>query len=276
MMNINLFLRKVFIRILLSLCILHSLSSCKTLKNSGKTHQENTKKTYSIDDLNLKKNEIQTLDLNKLSFSVNFNNQNFNSKGFLRLNDSAILISIQPLAGIEVMRIQIKEESIIILNRMKSEYYLLKPEDLEKWGLNISLSSVRALIKNEIFILGKETENLKKEMFVLNEFPDGFELIVEENESQYKQSFILNKQAKLEKTSITDKKNPYFFVCDYSNHIWIENIYFPSILKFSIFDSQKTNFMTINASDIKINKTISTELIIPEKYKKSETNEFNF
>ncbi len=34
--------------------------------------------------------------------------------------------------------------------------------------------------------------------------------------------------------------------------------------------------MTINASDIKINKTISTELIITEKYKKSETNEFNF
>ena len=101
--------------------------------------------------------DYKTIEVPKFQVKINTGGKSYSSKATLRIyKDSAIWVSVQPLAGIEMFRFLITKDSVKYLNRLQQEYAM---RDItycqQKWGAPVDLYVLQAMLTNQLFVQGK-------------------------------------------------------------------------------------------------------------------------
>jgi len=272
---------KPVIRILLFCTIIFALSlqSCRTVK----TTEPRVVGAIEIKDvyqyMMANQPDFKTMNISKMNLSFKMGGQSYNVRGFIRMvKDSAIMISIQPLPGIEVVRAQILPNEITVVDRINSQYYVSTAEQLKAvTGIDFEFNTLQALLSNQLFLPGMEKNQFTEKMFDVSIFPpDSYEMKANKNSSPIHHSFIINKHLQLEKAMMIDKKNPQSLTYDYADFIKVNAYDFPHKMTITVFDGRKSERIGLIIGKVDFDVPVNMSFSIPAKYSKADIQNIRF
>ena len=252
------------------LCAVFAFTACNTSKKTVETSIPKDLKSLDVCRYVLSNQpDIQTIDISRMDMSIQFGGQSFSTRGSLKMiRDSVIILSVQPLAGIEMGRARITKDSIIVIDRFNSRYFA---ENIKSIAQVSDFNFLQSLFCNQIF-QNADNKELSVKNFAFYPYPNGCELRT--SNAAYDFNFFVN--TNLEKTIVTDKADPYSLTVEYSNFAKTGDIEFPNKLKFVFFDGQRPNRLDISVQKIDFNKIVNANFSIPSKYQKADIQDFKF
>ncbi len=161
-MNKNIFYKSIFI-----LALIISFSACKSTKYAGKnvktehTKTMNTSSMTAIEAIKQIQQEQPAFSkafVRKMSVDIDFKGRELNVGATCKMvSDSAIHISIQPFMGIELFKVEMTPERIIVLDKTNRAYYESNYAILnQNAGLVVDFYGIQALLTNRMFVPGKK------------------------------------------------------------------------------------------------------------------------
>ncbi|MBN8702806.1 MAG: DUF4292 domain-containing protein [Bacteroidetes bacterium] len=262
-------------------CFLLILTSCKSkrkiINQSQQTTANNAEyKNKQVLLQNLKKNEVQfttvsgkfeceaVIDSSKNSFNVN-----------LRIfKDSLIWMSISPALGIEVARVLITKDSVKFLNRLNSSFFIGDFQYISKL-LNADLDY--ELLQS--LLVGNSVEFYEDDDKLRSATDGTLHLLTTTRKRKLRKVLEKNKEYKDPMQSIWLQPTTYkisrilfnefstdrSFNADFSKFQMVDSTIFPSKIKY-VIKAEKQIAIDIDYSKIQLNKELSFQFTIPEKY----------
>ncbi|MDR1543569.1 MAG: DUF4292 domain-containing protein [Prevotellaceae bacterium] len=157
--------------IYISAIIMIALTGCKTKQNTTKPAPISTSNEQTLTAENIvnqvinQQKEISFVNISNAETSLNYNEKNVNVKFSIKIvKDKDITISVLPLLGIEMFRLQLTPKKFYIFDRLHRQYCENNYDIFkENFGTEISYETIEALLLNRLFSLnGVEKSVLKK------------------------------------------------------------------------------------------------------------------
>ncbi len=192
----------------------------------------------------------------------------------LRVNrDSAIWISITPLLGIEMARVLINHDSIIVLDRLHKEVIKRDFQYFEDlWKTNVNYDMIQSVIVGNYF------QYLEKEKLRSVYEEDPFVILSTLNKRQARraaeekdpskplvQDFWIDGNYRIAKSRITDDKKDRWVEATYRDFIDVNGYLFPSKLVVTIASSSPT-IINVDYKKAVNADSLQMPFTIPEKY----------
>lgn len=150
-------------RVYFYLLIVLMLVSCKSAKKIGSSGSAFSPDTDYLETVLYCAPSFRALTA-KMKLDIQVDGQDISVNGNLRMKkDEVIQLSIVPLLGIEVAKIDITPERILLLDRFNKQYVEVPIEELRTlMHTDLDFYSLQALFFNELFVPGKK--KLDKEL----------------------------------------------------------------------------------------------------------------
>ena len=172
------------------------LNGCKSKERIVQADSELGSKSSSVlfKDVLHKGLEFTTFS-SKLNMTISTGTKTIGSKGNLRIvNNKAIQLSVQPLFGIEMFRLYVEPDYLIVLDRMNKRYVKESFKDLqEKNPIGFNFYSLQSLFTNNLFI--PEQSNVSVDdfrKFKYSETQDYYLLTASDKKSHIDYAFSIN------------------------------------------------------------------------------------
>lgn len=187
------------------------------------------------------------------------------SRAQLKLRrDDRLQISVQPLLGIEMFRLEVSRDSVKAIDRMNKRYFAESIADLKaRKHLDFTFDNLQALLTNRLFLPGKQVVTPDdRGRFGWERIPAGYRLQTSDATGmQYR--FLADNEAKLRTTEITDA-DKHTLMWDYTNFRTVEGQLFPMDMLASLRDHK----LSIRFNKVEINTPVDLKFIIPEGYER--------
>jgi len=170
--------------------------------------------------------KFSTANVSKMNMAVTVSDHTYNTAVSCRIKtDSAVFISIMPVFGYEVFRVQATPDSIKLFDKMNKKMYALDYGFFNtKYGVNVDFNSLQALISNRFFKLG--TKDISAKECLANDSVKTFDQIIYEN-GDIRQTVQLNDSSRIVKINLTSAKLGSEMWADYANFATFDSISFP-------------------------------------------------
>ncbi|MDR3262631.1 MAG: DUF4292 domain-containing protein [Tannerella sp.] len=198
--------------------------------------------------------------------------KNFSSRANLKIRkNSRIQLSIQPLLGIEVFRIELSPDSVMVIDRMNKRYLSeafsqIKGEDLQ---IDFNFYNLQALFTNQLFLPGEAElpENAFKR-FLWKQTEAGYSLQTEDH-TKLKYVFMADRQEQLYASKITDASAHHALHWNYTDFRPVGAQLFPMKINAGWFVGEESKgSLSLNYSHIDINVPVEINLLIPSGYER--------
>lgn len=211
------------------------------------------------------------------TFSARFNldfsgmQQEFSSKAQLKLiRDDRLQISIQPLFGIEMFRIEISNDSIKILDKMNKRYVADNYIHLKSaMDIDFNFQNLQALITNQLFVPGENhvsAQHYRQFRITKGERSAEFQL-KDRNDSYF--TFLADGFERLLSTTIENRQQEQMLTWDYSQFQVISGRTFPMKMNVRLSSEGLTQgFTTLTFSEPDIDSPITLDFRIPTGFSK--------
>ncbi|MCD8042000.1 MAG: DUF4292 domain-containing protein [Tannerellaceae bacterium] len=257
--------------ICLFLTLIVIISGCKSTKRVGTVAAGGVKQESEF-FTSLKE---QALSYNTLSARLNVNldmpNKNLSSRVDLKMiKDSIIHLSVVPLLGFEVFRIELTPENVLVIDRLNKRYVNDNYEKLRsQTPIAFNFYNLQALFTNHIFIPGeKEFSPGEYNRFTLiQEGPVAEIRIRDEMDILY--AFTADGEEKVLSTRISDSSYIYHLDWNYSDFRMVEAQTFPMLMDIKVLENETSKGgIQIGFSRVQLNETLRIDSSIPSKYTK--------
>lgn len=212
----------------------------------------------------------------KLNMTISTGTKTISSRGNLRIiNNEAIQISVQPLFGIEMFRLYVEPDYLIVLDRMNKRYVKESFEDIkDKSPIGFNFYSLQSLFTNSLFIPEQSTVSSNDfRQFRYSETSDNYYLSASDKKSNIDYSFSVNGNDQITSTQLFLPKKDYSLQWNYDQFTLMKNIFFPHEMKV-VASTQKRKLNTsFSLSDINLDTSMNLETSIPDSYTKMEFSE---
>ncbi len=262
-------MNRKYILPILGLTLLAGFSSCKKQKEispSKEISRINEQARFDAQlDNTLPFNTFQakvnmTLDAGKKPVSVN---------GTIRIiRDERLQISVQPLLGIEVFRVELTNDSVRMLDRINKRYVA---ESIvayrEKLPVTVNFSTLQALFMNSMFMPGKE--NLVSSDFTGFSWrteSDGLLVARLKDQDLFNLNFFIDTDDRLSQTRVSDPRNTQSVTWSYSQFSPTGGVSFPKDSKLEYASSKNMIRAEFVYSKIEINKSLNMQFSVPSSY----------
>jgi hypothetical protein len=197
--------------------------------------------------------------------------QEFSSRVNLKMiYDDRMQLSIQPLLGIEVFRIEISTDSVKILDRMNKRYMVDSYDNLKgKTEIDFNFQNLQALFTNQVFVPGENEISTKHfRRFRMTKDDNAAKLkLKDSNGILY--TFTAGADEKLLSTYIENPSNKQSITWDYNDFNIVNKQQFPMKMTARLLDadiSQGTAILTFSSPEI--NSPLTTDFKIPSGYER--------
>jgi hypothetical protein len=266
------------ILVLAGVGLLAFIISCNTKKQIIKEPIKEKGAEYLFDQL--KKNEFKFEWLNiKFSAEVGYNKNTNSFNGNLRIRkDSAIWVSISPALGIEAMRVLITMDSVKLINRLNTTYFvgdfkyisslletdldydmiqsLLLGNDFSTYENNV----FKASIDNKQYLLSTVRRGKLKKY--LKNAEDTSKVLI--------QDIWMNPESyKINKVRVKEIKENRKLETEYSEFEKIDSMLYPTKLHFDIINDKTKIEISIDNSRITTEGPLEFPFNVSSKYKKT-------
>jgi len=261
-----------------SVATIFLMMSCKGSRSVIKKPLKEAGAHYLMDELKANELKFEWFSA-KYNAEQVFNKKKTSFKGQIRIyRDSLIWISVSPALGIEMARLMITTDSIKLINRFESNYFI---SDMRY--VNNLLNHALDYDMLQAFITGNDFSFYEDGRFRATVDDDEYKLIttgrhklkkyVKENEEgnvipiqniwldpeNYKITMVLIKE-------IIDENRK--FVATYSDFELFEEQLFPTNAEYDIESLEKKMILSVKFSKVSINKPLKFPFKIPEKYER--------
>lgn len=253
------------------------LYGCKSKERIVQADSELESKSSSVlfKDVLHKGLEFSTFS-SKLNMTISTGTKTIGSKGNLRIvNNKAIQLSVQPLFGIEMFRLYVEPDYLIVLDRMNKRYVKESFEDLkDKSPIGFNFYSLQSLFTNSLFI--PEQSNVSVDdfrKFKYSETQENYLLTASDEKSHIDYAFSINGNDQITLTQLFLPQKNYTLQWNYNQFLLMKNLFFPHEMKI-IAATEKSKLSTSFAlSDINLDSPMDLETSIPNSYTKIELSE---
>ncbi len=220
--------------------------------------------------------QSQEVKFNTLSAKLNVNLQlpdkEMSSRVEMKLvKDSALQLSIQPILGIEVFRIELNKDSVKVMDRINKRYVAEGYSKLkEQFTIDFNFYNLQALFINQLFVPGyKEMDSYLYKHFKL-ERNGLITWLNTKDKTDLQYLFKADNEEKLLSTQIEDPSGLYKLIWNYTNfQPVVSSCLFPRIMKISFMKGNSNQGgMDISYSRIQLDRTLNMDFSIPAKYKR--------
>ena len=268
-------LSKYLIALLLLLFV--GVYSCKPKERIVQAESELEDKTNSNLFEDILENEVRYSTFSsKLNMSFSTGRKVLNSRATLRIvRNEAIQLSIQPIFGIEMFRLYIQPDCIIILDRMNKRYVQETYDDLKKeYPIGFNFYTLQSLFTNALFIPEQSSVLIDDyNKFRYLQSSDNYLLSGRDKLSDINYSFCVNGNDQITLTQMYMPAKKYSLEWSYDEFSLVEKLFFPLEMKVSA-SSEKINLNTsISLSSINFDESLTLDSSIPSSYTKVELKE---
>ncbi|MDO5570867.1 MAG: DUF4292 domain-containing protein [Bacteroidales bacterium] len=250
--------------------------SCFITFSSCKKKSELVKSEVSADEkLRFSSVISNTLDFNtlqsKINIKLNAGSTSQSVSGTIKIiRNEKLQISIAPIFGIELAKIEISNDSIKIVDRINKRYLVESiSEYREALPVDIRFETIQSLLLNNIFIPGKEQLSEKDfSSFSWRTESDGQVFGKVKNQKLFNLDFALNRDNELTRTSVSTNKGENNLDWKYSQFQPFNGIYFPYKSEINYSDKKNKCDIVIGYSKIELDNNINLNFNIPSSYKK--------
>lgn len=229
-----------------------------------------------------------TINMSKFDAAIQFGTMHYTMRGSMRISrDSLISISLQPMLGIEVIRIEFRDEYFTIYDKMNHRY-CETPYDVIHiaTGIPVDFKIIQAIASANFFSIPHRDDK----SFCQAESTDSTYTIIGRDElnRMYQYFEVYQKYPLLAHAGMkqgSEKSTPNSlaasanapFMVSYSNYSTVikrnKNLLFPYLINIDI-DHRLFHFaMTVNAEKITMNEPITATTINTEKYTRVPFNQ---
>lgn len=155
--------------------------------------------------------QFKTLNISKLTLSANLGQKQQSVSASCKIvADSALQISVQPMLGIEIFRIEMTADSIFLFDKFNGNYAASDFAELSKMlAIKIDFATIQALLTNQYFIYDckNECENYCK--------IENNSLVYSNNDIE--QSMEINTQNRISRTKLLQIQKQNNLTVEYQN-----------------------------------------------------------
>ena len=249
-----------------------TFTACKTKKALVQTDNVDHKLMEQVEKIQNAEPKFASANVSKMTVALEVGGRKFNTSASCKMRtDSAIHVSIQPFMGLEMFKVEILKDSMLVFDKVNKKLYTVPFEFFKtKFGLTVGFSDLQAILSNRFFTVGKtepDLLNCKQTESITNQN------IIEYRTDEMIQQILLNATDRIEKQDLKALKSDYKMTVAYSDFVQIDKFIFPQIINIQALNSKR------NLSfDFKITKAIfDTELnfssIDRTKYTKGDINQ---
>lgn len=225
--------------------------------------------------------EANYLDYKSLtaSFSGNYETPEKSTplRGILRMKkDSFIWISIRPGLGIELARAVFTPDSVKLLNRMKSEYFIGTYKFADSlFGISADYKMLQALISNEFFVYDAN-ENLNPPFADFKLKRKGKNTLISRSDSlpdvDFAQNVYVNEDLEISKLKAIQAKGNRSVSVKYEDFIKLKKRKVPQVITTLITNGTKQSTINLEFKSYRLDKDMKALFKVPSSYKKMNFN----
>lgn len=190
-----------------------------------------------------------------------------------------IRLSVAPVLGIEVARMDITPKGVLVIDKMNRRYVEIGfAEVADILKVEVDFNALQSLFLNEIFLPGRESLTVEDAVkFDLSEQDGRAHLQVRDSRSQMKDSrysfFTSATDGRLEETVISLKDLPYALHCRYTDFTMVGSDVFPQSIELTPEGTQKKYSLGLKLSRIGTDSGWDAKSEVPAKYRKMTVQE---
>lgn len=256
---------------LLAAAFLLHLSGCKSAQKIATVAAGEAKAhTDFFDSVREQSFRFETLSA-KMNVEVKMPGKEMSSRAELKMVcDSAFVLSVQPIMGIEVIRLEMDRDSIRFIDRMNKRYLAENYARLkEQSPVVFNYNNLQSLFVNHLFYPGEE--NLTPDLynrFRLNQEGDKI-AIGAKDKMGLNYTFMADGEEKLLATHIADKDAKFALEWLYSAFVLTEGQPFPTVMDVKLYEEEVVKGgLKINFTRIQTNIPVQVNATIPNKYQR--------
>lgn len=253
------------------LTFLIMLAGCKTSQKVGTVASGEAKaKNDFFESMTSKALQFQTLYA-RMNVELLAPGMEVKSRVDMKMvKDSAFQLSVQPLMGIEMFRVEINRDSIKIIDRMNRRYFAENYSNLKgQTPIEFNYNNLQSLFVNHIFYPGKnEITPEIYSLFQLNQ-EGSYPIIRAKDNMGLQYIFTADGEEKLLSTFISDNSEKFKLQWVYTNFRLTEGQPFPMLMDINAFvDGNSAGACKLHFSRVQLNIPVQVEGTIPARYQR--------
>ncbi|GAB6008158.1 lipoprotein insertase outer membrane protein LolB1 [Dysgonomonas reticulitermitis] len=254
--------------VMFSLLLVSGCKSKKTLTTGG----ELTNKTHKEVVADALKSEINFRTITSKG-SIELKSGSSSNKVpavFKIIKDSVLQVSLRiPIIGGEALRMDMTPENIVIIDRIKKQYFSENFKDSEFLKqLDFNFYNLQALFTNKLFVPGKqEVEYNDYNNFVVNVANELY-MLQTKGKGSLSYNFAVDATDHIVSTLIYNEKQNLSLQWSYTDFIKDNELTYPTSMQAKIEVVKKRADINISYNKLEIDKDFSVDTSIPSKYAK--------
>lgn len=259
-----------FLTILCCGVFLFSLfTGCKSSKKVG-TVESASAKAHNEFFQSMEEQSFQFRTLTaRLNVDLDASGKQMSSRVDMKMvKDSAFQLSVQPLLGIEVFRIELSKDSIKVVDRLNKRYMVENYSNLQgQTPIEFNFYNLQALFTNHLFIPGEQSVERKRyNRFKLNQEGPIAEIKTKDAMGLF-YTFKADGEEKILSTYVADSSDTYALQWLYSDFRLVDQQPFPMLMDVQVLkDSNPVGGVKIHYSRIQLDEPLKLDFSIPAKY----------
>jgi hypothetical protein len=221
-----------------------------------------------IDESNRNELAYNNLNISKVVFTLNYQQNALKVNGSIRIQrDSIIILSLQPFLGMEVGRVAVTQEKITVIDRINKQYCSVDFSSInENLGIDANYNMFQAILTNSLFIFDNpkpvNTSSFK-------EVSVGDLSLLQISRKGINQEFNINDKKQVVSGRLFADKQPYSIRWTYSNFVALDNGYvFPHTIKVNLSEGNKRQHeMDMVYNKVELNKNFNFQFSVPSSYR---------
>lgn len=259
------------IAILIGALALFSLAGCKSSKKLGTIESSETK-AHNVFFASMQEQEFRFSTLSaRLNVDLNLPDKDLSSRVDLKMiKDSVFQLSVQPLLGIEVFRIELSTDSVKVLDRMNKRYVCESYSGLKgQTPIDFNFYNLQALLTNHLFLPGQQAIQPKQyNRFKLYQ-EGGLAEIKTKDAMGLLYTFMADGEEKLLSTHISEPSDKYMLQWNYQDFRLADKQPFPMLMDIQLLENDlPKGRVRIGFSRIQTDVALNMDFSIPSKYKR--------
>lgn len=244
--------------------LMATFPACHTSSNvTNNETKGNVKSKFSNEAFKHADALIRTANFDEINITTNMNGHSLSCKASMKIVcDSMIQISLQPMMGIEMARINLIPDKITLISKLNGKYFETDYNYITtQTGMKVTFFDLQAMLLNKIFIPNMGFLNTDGVLLQLTPtaYPDGGTVLKSSHAfNGYRPEFTIDNNMKLIYTIITTSNG--MLKCAYDKFQQSETNTFPYRYKLSIVQGAGGN--NINEAEITIGQVTFNQPIV--------------
>jgi hypothetical protein len=213
----------------------------------------------------------------KLNMNLTSGTRSLSSRANIRIvKDNALQISLQPLFGVEMFRLYINPDTVVVLDRMNKRYVKEAISTLkEHYPVGFDFYTMQSVFMNSLFVSGKNSVELSdyRKFNYSRTAGQNYYIDAKDAESGIEYSFIVNGDDRVTFTHLMQPEKKQSLQWRYSNFAVLKDNTFPQKMNVTLSTSSREINMEMLFSDIVTDEPILLTLNVPDNYSRTSVSE---